>query len=128
MQDIQKGTHIWTVTASGKRVLGVVIKTSITPVLRDHKMVELVLDDGRTLFVSPPHPTIDGRTAGDLISGDLYDNARVVSSGRVLYNDVYTYDILPSGETGFYFANGILFGSTLSPSSCPSALGGNSRI
>src|SRR3989442_783087 len=27
----------------------------------------------------------------------------------------YTYDLLPSGDTGFYWANGILVGSTLAP-------------
>ena len=76
-------------------------------------MVHLVLGDGRELFVSPGHPTIDGREAGILIINDLYDGARVVASERIAYKDAATYDILPSGETGFYWANGILLDSTL---------------
>ena len=113
VQEIQKEMLIWTVNQSGERVLGVVAFTSKTLVLPDHKMVNLILSDGRTLLVSPGHPTFDGRKIGDLIPGDVYDGARVVSIERVPYSDGYTYDILPSGETGFYFANGILLDSTL---------------
>lgn len=113
VEELQKGASVWTIDKSGKRVAGVVIEINKTSVPSDHKMVELVLDDGRALLVSPGHPTVDGRTAGDLIPGDLYDGAWVVSSDRVLYSDEHTYDILSSGETGFYFANGILLDSTL---------------
>ncbi len=121
VQEVQKGMSAWTVDNSGNRVLGVVIKTSKTAVPTDHKMVKLILFDGRNLLVSPGHPTIDGpfgspqgrRTTSDLNPGDLYNGARVISSDRVSYSDGYTYDILVSGETGYYFANGILFDSTL---------------
>lgn len=115
VQDIQKGMTVWTLTPSGRRIMGVVIEASKTPVPPEHKMVEFVLDDGRALFVSPGHPTIDGRAAGDLVVGDLYDGARVTSSKRVFYGGEATYDILPSGKTGYYFANGILLGSALRP-------------
>src|SRR3989344_4173501 len=111
VQEIQKGMRVWTATASGQRTLGVVIKTSKTPVSSNHKMVELIFDDGRTLLVSPGHPTVDSKTAGDLASGDWYDGARIVSANRILSGDGYTYDIFPSGETGFYWANGILLDS-----------------
>lgn len=121
VEDLQKGMPVWTITVSGKRVVGVVVEKSKTPVPPGHKMVDLVLSDGRTLLVSPGHPTIDGRIVGNLVVGDVYDNARVVSANRVLYHDGFTYDILPAlslsngtaGETGFYFANGVLVGSTL---------------
>lgn len=113
VKDLQVGMPIWTSDKSGYRVSGVVQKTSRVPVSPTHQMVHLVLDDGRAFFVSPPHPTIDGRTVGDLDDNDLYDGARVVSSERAVYDDVVTYDILPSGETGFYWANGILLDSTL---------------
>jgi hypothetical protein len=110
---MKPGTPVWTITASGRRVPGVVIETGKTPVPPEHKMVELTFDDGRNLLVSPGHPTVDGRTAGDLIAGDLYDGARVVTSKQVPYGNGFTYDILPSGETGSYWANKILLGSTL---------------
>lgn len=107
------GAPVWTVTASGKRVAGVVAEVGKTPVPPDHKMVALVLSDGRKVYASPGHPTIDGRTVGNLKSGDSYNGAKVVSANLVSYGDGFTYDILPSGETGFYFANGVLLGSTL---------------
>lgn len=113
IQQLQKGASVWTVNKFGQRVIGVVIVTSRAPVALSHKMVQLILDDGRKLLVSPGHPTVDGRTAGDLIVNDFYDSARVVSSSRVVYSDTATYDILPSGETGFYWANSILLDSAL---------------
>lgn len=110
---LQIGMSIWTTDTSGQRVSGVVQKTSKVPVPLTHQMIHLVLDDGRELFASPGHPIIDGRIVGDLVANDFYDDARVVAVDRVTYDDTATYDILPSGETGFYWANGILLGSTL---------------
>ena len=113
VKDLQVGMSVWTTDKTGQRVSGVITKTSKVPVPLTHQMVHLVLNDGRELFVSPGHPTTDGRTVGDLILDDLYDGASVVSIERVSYSDGATYDLLPSGETGFYWANGVLLGSTL---------------
>ncbi len=113
VKDLQVGMSVWTTDKAGQRISGVVTKTSKVPVLPTHRMVHLVLNDGRELFVSPGHPTTDGRSVGDLMSGNLYDGVSVVSAIRVSYNESATYDILPSGDTGFYWANGILIGSTL---------------
>lgn len=113
VQDLQIGAPVWTVNTSGKRVLGVVLKVSKTAVPSDHKMVQLVLKDGRALLVSPGHPTIDGRTVGDLARGETYDGSQVVSAERASYAEGYTYDLLSSGKTGFYFANDILIDSAL---------------
>mgnify|MGYP001599449676 FL=1 len=76
-------------------------------------MVRIILDDNRELFVSQDHPTDDGRVFGDIKLGDIIDDSYVKSVELVQYNEKYTYDILPSGDTGFYWANGILVGSTL---------------
>ncbi|HEY7520084.1 MAG TPA: Hint domain-containing protein [Methylomirabilota bacterium] len=76
-------------------------------------MVRLVLEDGRELLASPGHPAVGGGTVGDLQPGDTYAGASVVSTDRVPYGDGATYDILPSGDTGRYWANGILVGSSL---------------
>ena len=95
IENLQKGALVWTVTNSGERVRGVVVLTSKTPVPPTHQMVQLVLEDGRALLVSPGHPTVDGRTAGDLTSGESYDGARVITSHRILYSDEYTCDSLP---------------------------------
>lgn len=113
IQQLQKGAPVWTTDKSGRRVAGVVVSTGRTPVPINHQMVRLILDDGRALFVSPGHPTTDGRTVGNLVARDFYDGARVVTSDLVDYGYTATYDILPSGETGFYWANNILLDSTL---------------
>ncbi len=113
VKDLQVGMPIWTTDKSGQHVSGVVQKTSRVPVPPTHQMVHLILNDGRELFVSPGHPIIDGRSVGDLTQSDLYDGASVLSAQRVPYGESATYDILPSGGTGFYWANGIFIGSTL---------------
>ncbi|HAO64372.1 TPA: hypothetical protein DCQ44_00115 [Candidatus Taylorbacteria bacterium] len=113
VKDLQVGMSIWTTDKSGQRISGIITKTSKVPVPPTHQMVHLVLTGGLELFASPGHPTIDGRTVGDLVPGNPYDGASVVSTDRVSYSEGATYDILPSGETGFYWANGVLLGSTL---------------
>ena len=62
---------------------------------------------------TPGHPLTDGRRAGDLAAGDVYDGAVVFSSDRVVYTGGRTFDVLPAGQTGFYWANGVLLASTL---------------
>ena len=113
VQNLQKDDAVWTVDKSGGRVPGSIVKTGNTPTSLTQQMVHLIFDDGRELSVSPGHPVIDGRTVGNLAPGDVYDGASVVSVQRIPYGGKATYDILPSGDTGFYWANDILVGSTL---------------
>lgn len=113
VKDMQIGMPIWTTDKFGHRISGIVIKTSKIPVSSSHQIVHLILNDGREIFVSPGHPTIDGRTVGNLAANDTYNGARVVASERVAYDEAATYDILPSGDTGYYWANSILLDSTL---------------
>ena len=75
-------------------------------------MVRLVLSDGRTVSVSPGHPTTDGRTVGELERGDHFDGAAVTSVERVPYTGS-TYDILPDSSSAAYWADGIPLRSTL---------------
>lgn len=110
--ELKMGMLVWTSDLLGHRQIGTILKTSKTAVSA-HYMVHQVLDDGRELFVSQGHPTADSRILGDLKPGDSIDNARIIISELVPYEGDATYDILPSGETGFYWANGILIGSTL---------------
>ncbi|MBI2056425.1 MAG: Hint domain-containing protein [Candidatus Sungbacteria bacterium] len=114
VQNLQKGMEVWTVDILGKRVAEHILQTSRTPVPATHEVVRIMLEDGRELFVSPGHPTSDGRTMGELRKGEQLDNSSIVRLQRISYQKKYTYDILPSGETGFYWANGILVKSTLS--------------
>jgi hypothetical protein len=108
------GDPIWTADADGRRVAAVVLRTGRAPVPETHRVVRIVLDDGRTVFVSPGHPLGNGRHAGELRVGDRLDGATVRSADLVGYGAPFTYDVLPSGASGLYWANGILLASTLS--------------
>jgi hypothetical protein len=75
--------------------------------------VHLVLADGRELLASPGHRTADGRPLGSLAAGDVIDGAKIIRWELVPYADARTYDLLPAGPTGSYWANGIMLSSTL---------------
>ncbi len=113
VKNLRSGMTVWTSDVSGARVPALILRTVNVPVAAGHAMVHLRLDDGRELFASPGHPTADGRLLGWLQVGDVLDGARVVAAGRDTDTGTATYDLLPSGLTGFYWANGILMASTL---------------
>jgi hypothetical protein len=113
VQDLRIGDVVWTVDANGARVSAPLIAVGSTPVPATHIVVRVALDDGRVVYVSPGHPTADGRHIGDLPAGDTLDGARIASVERVPYAGGATYDILPAGATRAYWANGVLLGSTL---------------
>jgi hypothetical protein len=113
VQDLGLGDAVWTMDESGERVAATIVRTSRVPVPASHQIVHVILSDGRELWASPGHPTADGRVLGDLKGNNLLDGARVILTERLAYSETATYDFLPSGETGFYWANGILVGSTL---------------
>jgi hypothetical protein len=113
VRDLREGMSIWTTDEKGVRRAAKILKTSRVAVGADHQMVRLKLEDGRELLASPGHPVADGRTLGSLREGDIVDGASVLSVELVPYEEGYTYDVLPSGGTGHYWANGILLGSTL---------------
>ncbi|MEP6694505.1 MAG: Hint domain-containing protein [Chloroflexota bacterium] len=113
VQELRIGDVVWTMDATGARIAAPLIAVGNMPVPATHQVVALTLADGRLVFVSPGHPTADGRQIGDLAAGDTLDGARIVSAQRVAYAGGATYDILPAGATGTYWANGVLLGSTL---------------
>jgi hypothetical protein len=114
VEDLRVGDLVWTADAGGARIAAPLVAIGSMPVPATHEVVRIVLDDGRVVLVSPGHPTAaDGRRVGDLRRGDVLDGARVVSVGRVAYDGGATFDILPAGATGTYWANGIRLGSTL---------------
>ena len=78
-----------------------------------HLMLQLTLADGRTLIAAGAHPDAHGRDLSELRVGQAYDGSIVASVAWVASMSAATYDILPSGPTGAYWANGILVGSTL---------------
>ncbi len=111
--DLAIGSPIWTEDGTGHKVAGEVVQIGQTPAPVGHQMVNLQLLDGRAVLVSPGHPTVDGRTVGDLGVGERYDGSKIISTTRIPYDQPATHDILPSGPTGFYWADGVKLGSTL---------------
>ena len=111
--DVRVGMLVWTESAAGARVAEPVIETGSTAVPPEHLMVHLVLADGRELLASPGHRTADGRPLGALRAFDLLDGSAIVRWELVPYAGGRTYDLLPAGPTGRYWANGIELSSTL---------------
>jgi len=113
VENLEVGDQVWTKNAAGERVIGFILKTGSVRVPATHQIIHLILSDGRELWASSGHPTADGRKLADLKIGDVLDGARVTSVERMPYSGGATYDLLPSGGTGLYWADGILMGSTL---------------
>jgi Hint domain-containing protein len=113
VEDLHVGSPVWTMNTSGERVPATILETVRVAVPARHQMVHIVLSDGRQLWASPGHPIADGRALGHLKVGDLLDGARVTRLELLTYEGFATYDLLPSGDTGLYWADGILMGSTL---------------
>ena len=114
IEKLNKGMAVWTVDNSGKRIRAVVIKTAETFVSSSFQVVCVKLSDGRTITASPGHPTAEKRALCEYQVGDTLDGALVVTVEYTIYNGGATYDFLPTGLTGLYWANGILLMSTLS--------------
>jgi hypothetical protein len=113
VEEIAPGMTVWSADQSRRRVAAEVIDTASTPVPRPFLMAKVTLSDGRTIVASPGHPTLGWRPLGDYRVGEALDGALVASVERVPYEAGVTYDILPSGPTGEYRANGVWLKSTL---------------
>jgi hypothetical protein len=112
VEQLRKGMAVWTVDGSGRRAPAVVVETTITPVPASFQITKVTLSDGHTVTASSGHPTAEGRALGDYRVGDILDAAFVVAVEYAIY-DGDTYDLLPSGATGLYWASGVLLKSTL---------------
>jgi Hint domain len=113
VEDIREGMTVWTADPSGERVAAVVTVVGSMTAPADHTVVHLVLADGRELYASPGHPLADGRLLGSIAAGDTVDGAAVTTADRVPYGSGTTFDLLPSGPTGTYWADGLPLASTL---------------
>src|ERR1700687_2900087 len=111
--DLEPGMLVWTGGIDGTRIAAPVLKVGSMQVPASHRMVHLVLADGRELLASPGHQTSDGRQLGSLATHETLDGSTIILSELVPYAGNRTYDLLPAGETGTYWANGILLSSTL---------------
>jgi hypothetical protein len=113
--DVIPGMQVWTADRDGNRVAARVLEVGSMQVPAGHLMVHVVLADGRELLASPGHKTADGRALGSLAAGDPLDGSTIKLWELVPYSGDRTYDLLPAGATGTYWANGVLLSSTLSP-------------
>ncbi|MBI2829695.1 MAG: Hint domain-containing protein [Chloroflexi bacterium] len=112
VEELRPGMSVWTLNDSGERVAAEVLKTAVTPVPMAFQVIKISLDDGRSITASAGHPTAEGRVLGDYRVGDKLDGGLIIAVDTVAYAGA-TYDILPAGMTGLYWANGILLRSTL---------------
>jgi len=113
VEELKQGALVWTSDESGQRVEAIILKTSSTIVPDNFQIISIKLNDGRIITASPGHPSAEGKALGDYVAGEILDGGFIISVENVLYTVGVTYDILPSGATGFYWANGVLLGSTL---------------
>jgi hypothetical protein len=114
---VRPGDLVWTLDSpGGSRVALPLVAIGSTPVPATHRLVELRLSDGRVVEASPGHPTADGRAVGELAAGDRYDGSVVASTEQRPYSGGATFDVLPAGATGTYWADGVLLKSTISAS------------
>ena len=113
VENLRQGTVVWIVDALGNKVAAPVLETVTTTVPAAFEVVRVTLYDGRSVTASPGHPSADRKALGDYGVGDILDGARVMSSERVIYGGGATFDILPAGGTGLYWADGILLMSTI---------------
>ena len=114
VSELRRGDRVWTRAADGSRQAVVVLKTARRTFTHSVPLVRLVLDDGRRLTVSARHPTAEGRPVGGLTRGGWLDGSRIKALTVVFEPPGATYDLLPSGATVTYWADGVLLRSTLS--------------
>ena len=111
--ELRVGAIVWSQDAAGRRVAEPVLEVGSMEAPDGHRMVHLALADSRELHASPGHRTADGRPLGALKSGDPLDGSTVALWELVPYAGSRTYDLLPAGPTGYYWADWIPLASTL---------------
>ena len=111
--NVQAGDVVWTTDAAGRRISAAVVRLERRPTPGPHLMLRLSLNDGRVLIAAGAHPAAGGRYLGHLRPGWRYDGATVSSVEWISSTAPSTFDLLPAGPTGAYWANGVLVGSTL---------------
>ena len=111
------GALVWTLDRNGERVAAAVIKTTRTPEPSVFELLRISLADGRALTASPRHPASDGRLLGNLRLGEQLDGSAIITIEQVVYEG-RTYDILPEGSSGTYWANAILLANTIAGPDC----------
>jgi hypothetical protein len=112
IDQLQAGMIVWTLDAVGRRVAAPVLRITHVATPPGYRILHLTLSDGRAVNASAGHPTFAGQRIGDLKAGDLLDGSRLRTIEQKLYSGD-TWDLLPAGPSGAYWANDVLLLSTL---------------
>ena len=113
VENLCVGMTVWTLDSSGKRVAVSITRIVSTGVPENFEIVTITLQDGRWVSASPGHPSAAKKALGDYKINDMLDGSVVIGVQLHQYNGEYTFDILPGGGTGVYWANDIELLSTL---------------
>jgi hypothetical protein len=109
---LRVGDPIWTLDATRRRIAGRVLHTDSTPISGTHQVVQVTLADGRVVRASPGHPTLNGRALRAVKPGEALSGSVVTRSERLPFRGARTFDVLPSGPTGAYWADGVALRSS----------------
>lgn len=110
--ELAVGDPIWTLDAEGQRVAGRVEYVGSTPIFGGHTMVQMTLADGRVVAASAGHPDLEGRALAEIPRGATLSGSTIVAIEPVPYTGARTHDVLPSGPTGVYWAEGVALQSS----------------
>lgn len=113
IDQLKSGDPVYSVNAKNERIIRCIHLIRSVTIPADYKMLQLKLDDGRQLTVSPQHPDARGEPLIKLEIGACLDGGKLIEKRIIKYSGSFTWDILPEGEFPVYFANDILIGSTL---------------
>jgi len=111
--ELKIGDIIYTTNKLGQRVEAPIINKDSVKVTADHQLIDIILEDGRRIKCTPDHPNRDYSLMSSLRIGHYLEGSEIIEISYENYTQPYTFDILPAGETGIYWANGIRLGSTL---------------
>jgi hypothetical protein len=111
IEELRKGD--WVYSVMGEAIVPARIRETNRVAVENHSMVQVRTASGRTLSMSPRHPTSQRVRFDALAPGDMIGDERIESVELVPYAHPFTFDILPGTPSGAYFAEGVLVGSTL---------------
>lgn len=111
IRDLRVGDLVYSVDHDAT-VLVPIRQVNRTPVSH-HRVLRVEFGNGSKFEMSGGHPTAAGVPLSGLVVGQTIGGQRVTRITEIDYEHPFTYDILPDSETGSYFADGVLMGSTL---------------
>lgn len=113
ISDLKRGASVWSRNLQGERIEAIVEKVESVVAPKHHQVLDLTLRDGRHFTASPGHPDIHGKALETYQVGDVLDGSAITQKSLVNYGQERTWDLVTSGPTSHYLAEGVWLGSTL---------------